>query len=158
MSDDEWDDVIDTNLRGAFLFTRAASQVMMRHATAAIINISSVSGLIGNPGQANYSASKAGLIGFTQTVARELAKRKITVNADLPRLHRDRDDRRPRRPGDGEAKKRSPPTPRRSPRNRRRRAVSSQRSAGYITGRRLWWMAGWLLKRGRESLFSPEMT
>ncbi|REJ67101.1 MAG: 3-oxoacyl-[acyl-carrier-protein] reductase [Planctomycetota bacterium] len=84
MSDDDWDDVISTNLRGPFLFTRAATRPMMSQRYGRIINISSVSGLMGNPGQANYSASKAGLIGFTRTVARELAKRKITVNAICP--------------------------------------------------------------------------
>jgi 3-oxoacyl-[acyl-carrier protein] reductase len=84
MGDDEWDAVIATNLRGTFLFTRAATRPMMQQRHGRIINISSVSGLMGNPGQSNYSASKAGLIGFTQTVARELAKRKITVNAIAP--------------------------------------------------------------------------
>jgi len=84
MSDDEWDDVINTNLRGAFLFTRAASRYMMRSRYGRIINISSVSGLIGNPGQTNYSASKAGLIGMTRSLSRELAGRKVTVNAVAP--------------------------------------------------------------------------
>jgi 3-oxoacyl-[acyl-carrier protein] reductase len=84
MGDDEWNDVLDTNLRGAFYFTRAATRPMMQQRYGRMINISSVSGLMGNPGQANYSASKAGLIGFTQTVARELAGRKITVNAVAP--------------------------------------------------------------------------
>ncbi len=84
MSDEEWDDVIATNLRSVFLFSRAAIQVMMRSRYGRIINISSVSGIMGNPGQANYSASKAGIIGFTQTVAKEIAKRKVTVNAICP--------------------------------------------------------------------------
>ncbi len=84
MSDEEWDDVIATNLRSVFLFTRAATQVMMRQRSGRIINISSVSGIMGNPGQSNYSASKAGIIGFTQTVAREMAGRKVTVNAICP--------------------------------------------------------------------------
>jgi 3-oxoacyl-[acyl-carrier protein] reductase len=84
MTDEEWDDVIATNLRSVFLFTRAAIQVMMRQRSWRIINISSVSGLMGNPGQANYSASKAGVIGMTQTVAREIAGRKVTVNAICP--------------------------------------------------------------------------
>jgi 3-oxoacyl-[acyl-carrier protein] reductase len=84
MTDEQWDSVIATNLRSVFLFTRVASQVMMRKRSGRIINISSVSGLMGNPGQANYSASKAGIIGFTRTVARELAGRKITVNCICP--------------------------------------------------------------------------
>jgi 3-oxoacyl-[acyl-carrier protein] reductase len=84
MSDDDWDQVIAANLRSVFLFSRAAAKVMMRQRSGRIINMSSVSGLMGNPGQSNYSASKAGIIGFTQTVSRELAKRKITVNAICP--------------------------------------------------------------------------
>lgn len=84
MSDAEWDDVIETNLRGAFVFARAASRVMMRARYGRIINISSVTGLIGNPGQTNYSASKAGLVGMTRSLSRELAKRHITVNAVAP--------------------------------------------------------------------------
>jgi 3-oxoacyl-[acyl-carrier protein] reductase len=84
MGDDDWDNVIAANLRSVFLFARAASKVMMRQRYGRIINMSSVSGIMGNPGQSNYSASKAGIIGFTQTVARELAKRKITVNAICP--------------------------------------------------------------------------
>ena len=85
MGDDDWDAVLNTNLRGAFLFTRAATMPMMQQRFGRIINISSVSGaVIGNPGQANYSASKAGLVGLTKTVARELGKRKITVNAIAP--------------------------------------------------------------------------
>jgi 3-oxoacyl-[acyl-carrier protein] reductase len=84
MSDDEWDAVINTNLRGAFLFTRAASRHMMRARYGRIINIASVSGVIGNPGQTNYSASKAGLIGMTRSLSRELAGRKVTVNAVAP--------------------------------------------------------------------------
>ena len=84
MSDADWDLVINTNLRGAFLFTRAATRIMMSARYGRIINISSVSGLTGNPGQANYSASKAGMIGMTRTVAKELAGRKVTVNAVAP--------------------------------------------------------------------------
>lgn len=84
MSDDDWDTVINTNLRGTFLFTRAATRPMMSARYGRIINISSVSGLTGNQGQANYSASKAGIIGFTRTVAKELAGRKVTVNAVAP--------------------------------------------------------------------------
>ena len=84
MSDDEWDDVLTTNLRSAFLWCRAASRHMMRARFGRIINISSVSGLIGNPGQTNYSASKAGLIGLTRSLSRELAGRKVTINAVAP--------------------------------------------------------------------------
>lgn len=84
MSDDEWDDVLNTNLRSAFLWCRAASRHMMRARYGRIINISSVSGLIGNPGQTNYSASKAGLIGLTRSLSRELAGRKVTINAVAP--------------------------------------------------------------------------
>ena len=84
MQDDQWDEVSNTNLRGAFLFTRAVTRPMMQARFGRIINISSVSGLMGNPGQANYCASKAGLIGMTRSVARELASRKITVNAIAP--------------------------------------------------------------------------
>ncbi len=84
MSDEDWDDVISTNLRSVFLFTRAASLVMMRSRSGRIINISSVSGIMGNPGQSNYSASKAGIIGLTRSVARELGSRKVTVNAICP--------------------------------------------------------------------------
>ncbi|NCX97645.1 MAG: 3-oxoacyl-[acyl-carrier-protein] reductase [Planctomycetia bacterium] len=84
MSDEEWDTVLATNLRGPFLFMRAASRPMMQQRYGRIVNVASVSGLIGNPGQANYSASKAGLVGLTKTVAKELAGRKITVNAVAP--------------------------------------------------------------------------
>lgn len=84
MTDEEWDDVIATNLRSAFLFSRAASRYMMRARYGRIINITSVSGLMGNPGQTNYSASKAGLIGLTRSLSRELAGRKVTINAVAP--------------------------------------------------------------------------
>ena len=84
MTDDDWDDVLNTNLRGVFLFCRAASRYMMRARYGRIINISSVSGLVGNPGQTNYSASKAGMIGLTRSLSRELAGRKVTINAIAP--------------------------------------------------------------------------
>lgn len=84
MSDEQWDDVIQTNLTSCFLFCREASKIMMSARYGRIINMSSVSGLIGNPGQTNYSASKAGMIGLTRSLARELGKRKVTVNAVAP--------------------------------------------------------------------------
>ena len=84
MSDAEWDAVLNTNLRGAFLVTKAFSRAMIKQRSGRIINVASVIGLIGNPGQSNYAASKAGLIGFTKSVARELASRGITVNVIAP--------------------------------------------------------------------------
>ncbi len=84
MSDEDWDVVLATNLRGAFLFTRAFSRNLIKQRSGRIINIASISGLLGAAGQANYSASKAGLIGFTKAVAREVASRGITVNAIAP--------------------------------------------------------------------------
>jgi 3-oxoacyl-[acyl-carrier protein] reductase len=84
MSEEDWDTVLDTNLKGAFLFTRALSRVFLKQRSGRIINISSVIGLRGNAGQANYGASKAALLGFTKSVAREFASRGITVNAVAP--------------------------------------------------------------------------
>ena len=84
MSDEEWDDVILTNLTGAFLFARAVSLHMMRARYGRIINMSSVSGIVGAAGQTNYSASKAGLMGLTRSLSRELAGRKVTINAVAP--------------------------------------------------------------------------
>src|SRR5881409_1878313 len=84
MSAEEWDAVLDLNLRGAFLVTKAAMRPMMKQRGGRIVNVSSVSGIAGNAGQANYSAAKAGLIGFTKTVARKMATRNITCNAVAP--------------------------------------------------------------------------
>lgn len=84
MKPEDWQAVIDLNLTGVFYCTRAVSKVMLKQKSGRIINISSVAGQMGNPGQANYSAAKAGVIGFTKTVAKELASRGITVNAIAP--------------------------------------------------------------------------
>ena len=84
MKPEDWQAVIDLNLTGVFLCTRAVSKVMLKQRAGRIINIASVAGQMGNPGQANYSAAKAGVIGFTKTVAKELAPRGITVNAVAP--------------------------------------------------------------------------
>ncbi|HEY9674459.1 MAG TPA: 3-oxoacyl-[acyl-carrier-protein] reductase [Waterburya sp.] len=84
MKPEDWQAVIDLNLTGVFLCTRAVSKIMLKQKSGRIINITSVAGQMGNPGQANYSAAKAGVIGFTKTVAKELASRGITVNAVAP--------------------------------------------------------------------------
>ena len=84
MSEEDWDVVLDTNLKGAFLVTRAALKPMIKQRRGKIVNITSVIGLKANPGQANYAAAKAGLIGFTRTVAKEVAARNIQVNAIAP--------------------------------------------------------------------------
>jgi 3-oxoacyl-[acyl-carrier protein] reductase len=86
MKDDDWDRVMDVNLRGVFLITRAVTKTMVRQKSGRIINIASTAGAMGNAGQANYSAAKAGLIGFTKATARELAHWSITVNAVAPGL------------------------------------------------------------------------
>ena len=84
MSAEDWDAVLDLNLRAAFLVTKAAMRPMMKQRGGRIVNVSSIAGVMGNAGQANYSAAKAGLIAFTKTVAREMASRNITANAVAP--------------------------------------------------------------------------
>lgn len=84
MKDSDWDDVLNINLKGVYLVTKAVSKHMMKQRSGRIINMTSVSGVTGNAGQANYSAAKAGVIGFTKTCAKELASRGITVNAVAP--------------------------------------------------------------------------
>ncbi|MDQ6913162.1 MAG: 3-oxoacyl-[acyl-carrier-protein] reductase [Verrucomicrobiota bacterium] len=86
MSPEDWDTVLNTNLKGAFNFTQALQRAMIKQRSGRIINISSVIGLIGNAGQSNYAASKAGLLGLTKSLAREFASRGITVNAVAPGL------------------------------------------------------------------------
>jgi 3-oxoacyl-[acyl-carrier protein] reductase len=84
MSEEDWDAVLTTNLKGAFLCSKAAIRPMMRQRSGSIVNLSSVVGLVGNPGQANYAAAKAGLIGLTKSLAKEVGSRGITVNAVAP--------------------------------------------------------------------------
>ncbi len=84
MKEEDWQEVLDTNLKGVFYCTRAAARLMIRQRRGRIINLASVVGLMGNAGQANYASAKAGIIGFTRAVARELAPRGITVNAVAP--------------------------------------------------------------------------
>ena len=93
MKDEEWQQVLATNLTGAFLCTQAALRPMLKQRSGRIVNITSVVGLTGNAGQANYAASKAGLVGFTKSVAREVASRSHHGERGRPRLHRDGHDR-----------------------------------------------------------------
>ena len=97
MPADEWQAVVDTNLSGAFHCTRRALDDMLKARWGRIVNVSSVVAERANPGQANYVAAKAGLLGFTRTVAREMARKGVTSQRGHPRRHRDRHDRRPRR-------------------------------------------------------------
>jgi 3-oxoacyl-[acyl-carrier protein] reductase len=84
MSDEDWDNVLNINLKGSFLFTRAAARYMMKQRSGVIVNVASIIGLIGNAGQCNYSASKAGVIALTKSTAKELASRNVRANAVAP--------------------------------------------------------------------------
>jgi len=84
MTDEEWDSVMNVNLKSVFVCSRAALKYMMKQRYGRIINISSISGIVGNPGQVNYSSAKAGIIGLTRTIAKEMGSRQITVNAVCP--------------------------------------------------------------------------
>jgi 3-oxoacyl-[acyl-carrier protein] reductase len=84
MSEEDWDAVVDSNLKGTFFCTKAVSRIMLKQKSGKIVNIASVMGIVGNAGQANYSASKAGIIALTKTTAKELGSRGITVNAVAP--------------------------------------------------------------------------
>jgi 3-oxoacyl-[acyl-carrier protein] reductase len=84
MSDEDWDSVLDTNLKSAFVAIRAAARSMMKHRFGRIVNIGSTSGVVGNSGQANYAAAKAGLMGLTKTIARELGSKGVTCNCIAP--------------------------------------------------------------------------
>ena len=144
MSEDDWDTVLDTNLKGAFFFIQTFQRQMLRLRKGRIINISSVSGIVGNAGQSNYSASKAGLLGLTKSLARELASRNITVNAVAPGfITTDMTDALP-----DEVKKRSSKTSRwagsaRSRTLRRRWRSSPVRRQATSPGRCLRWTVGW---------------
>ncbi len=127
MSEDDWDTVVDTNLKGAFNFIQAVERPMIKQRSGRIINIASVAGLIGNAGQANYAASKAGLIGLTKVIARELASRGHHQQRRRSRLHHHRHDGRAPR---GAQDRRGRPDParqiRRARRHRRRRRLPRQ--------------------------------
>ena len=125
MSDEDWDTVVDTNLAGAFRCARRASKGMIRLRRGRIILISSVVGLYGGPGQANYAASKAGLVGLARSITRELGGRGITANVVAPGLHRDRHDRGAARGDPEDLPGRDPRRPVRHPRRGRRRRCAS---------------------------------
>ena len=135
MEDDAWQEVIDVNLKGTFLFCRAMGIVMMRQRYGRMINIASVSGIAGNPGQANYSASKAGVIGFSRTIAKELGSRGITVNVVAPGFITTDMTERPARQDQGRGQGARPaPQAGRARGHRRPRRLPRQPSASYITG------------------------
>ena len=135
MSDADWDAVIEVNLTAVFRLTRELTHPMMRRRYGRIINITSVVGVTGNPGQTNYSASKAGMIGFTKALAQEIATRNITVNCVAPGLHRVRHDGQAQRQAAGsDHGGHSGEAHGHGRGGRRRRGVSGFREAAYVTG------------------------
>ena len=147
LKDEDWDAVLDANLRGAFVAIRAASRGMMKRRWGRIINIASVVGIIGNKGQANYAASKAGLIGLTKSVAKELASRNILINAvapgfidtDMTSAMTPEARSSPRASWARSAISSTPPS--RAPRTRRRRSPPSTLPTS--PGRCSWWTEAW---------------
>jgi 3-oxoacyl-[acyl-carrier protein] reductase len=136
MKDEEWDEVISINLKGAFYLTRAVARGMMKRREGVILNIASVVGLMGNAGQANYAASKAGMLGLTKSVARELAPRGVRVQRHRPGVHHDGYDRwADGRPEGGSPGVQIPMGALGEPRGRCAvRALSRRPGGAYITG------------------------
>ena len=126
MQNDEWHRVLDTTLNGFFYVTRRLLKEMLTHRWGRIVNMASLSGIKGLPGQANYSAAKAALLGATKALAQEVAPRKVTVNAVASGIHRDRHDPRPRREGAPQARAGGPHSE--NPRRWRRWSPSSSRT------------------------------
>jgi 3-oxoacyl-[acyl-carrier protein] reductase len=135
MSDEDWDRVVGVDLKGVFLCTRAVLRQMSRQRWGRIISIASIVGIVGNPGQANYASAKAGIIGFTRTVAKEMASRGITVNAIAPGFINTEMTRRLREDWKQELKRRIPLGDFGSPRDVAEAvAFLASEEAGYITG------------------------
>ncbi|HCP60332.1 MAG TPA: 3-oxoacyl-[acyl-carrier-protein] reductase [Dehalococcoidia bacterium] len=135
MSDEDWDRVVGVDLKGVFLCTRAVLKQMSRQRWGRIISIASIVGIVGNPGQANYASAKAGIIGFTRTVAKEMASRGITVNAIAPGFINTEMTRRLREDWKQELRRRIPLGDFGSPRDVAEAVVFlASEEAGYITG------------------------
>lgn len=135
MSDEDWDRVVGVDLKGVFLCTRAVLRQMSRQRWGRIISIASIVGIVGNPGQANYASAKAGIIGFTRTVAKEMASRGITVNAIAPGFINTEMTRRLREDWKQELRRRIPLGDFGSPRDVAEAvAFLASEEAGYITG------------------------